>query len=192
MSWFKTSEFTTEPELSQNHDCSSIKLKGLNQYRSGEEQALIRSTIGELNSESAVYFMTNGAWSNISIIEYILEFTGPADVYFSTWSISADAIRKFQLWKSSGLVKEVLAVMDIGIRNRKPELYQQAVAAFPGLKFSKCHAKVAIIVGDSLVFTVMGSANLTRNPRREVGIISSSLDIALKNIEWIKEEVGDV
>lgn len=192
MNWFKTSDLDVANTVqTKNSDATCTPITGLNKFASGEDLKLIRNTIGELTPNSSVFFMTNGAWSNINILEYILELTGPADVFFSTWSISADAIRKFTSWKEAGTIRNVSAVMDIGIRNRKPELYQQAIAAFTTLKFSKCHAKVAVIIGDVGAYTIMGSANLTRNPRREVGIITTDLSIALSNAQWIKEEVNN-
>lgn len=192
MSWFKISDLNNDIPVEQPEEAFSTAVTGPVVFADGEDLRTVKKTIGDIKPNSSVFFMTNGAWSNISILEYLLQITGPADVYFSTWSISADAIRKFTLWKESGLITDLYAVMDIGIRNRKPEIYQQAIAAFPKLKLSKCHAKVAVILGDKHAFTVMGSANFTRNPRREAGMITSDIRIAEANASWIVKEVCNV
>jgi len=195
MSWFSVAD--TQPiaeeitPISKAHAFGSV-VPGKVEFISGEDLKAIKKAIGELTDKSSLFFMTKGAWSNIRLLEYILEVTGPAEVYFTTWAISEDAIRKFVSWKESGLITDLYAVMDAGLRNRKPAIYQQAIAAFPNLKISSCHAKVVVIRNDHFAFTLIGSANMTKNPRREVGLILSDQQLAEENIKWILEEVYDV
>lgn len=191
MSWFKNSDIVSAPV---NTRCSAVALAvpGETTFASGEDLETIRATIGQLPFSGSVFFMTNGAWSNIRLIEYLLEYTGPADIYFSTWSLSSDAIRRFVSWRESLYINRIVAVLDEGIRNRKPEIYQQAIAAFPELKFAKCHAKVAVLMGAQRCFTLIGSANFTRNPRRETGVIITDPGVAEANALWIEQEVLNV
>ena len=132
--------------------------------------------------------MTDGAWSNIDIVEALLSITGAADVSFCTWSISIDAIRKFTEWQASGVIKSLHVIMDQGIRNRKPEIHQQATVAFKNLRLIKCHAKVAIVSNALYSFVVVGSANFTNNPRKEAGMIINSNEILNQNLKWMRKE----
>lgn len=157
-------------------------------FLSGDKLSVISQAIGNLNYHSTIFFMTDGAWSNIELLEYILNFTGPAALYFTTWSIASDTITRLHSWQEKGLILDSFVILDQGIRNRKPEILQQASAVFKNLKLTKCHAKVTVIKNERFSITLMGSANFTRNPRIETGMIIQSRALAEENIKWILEE----
>lgn len=167
---------------------SALSVRPVNRFITGDKLAVLEQTIGSLNPDESIFFKTDGAWSNIHLVEFILMQTGAADVFFTTWSISADAIACFTNWQQQGAIKQLWAVLDAGIRNRKPEIYQQATAAFANLKISHCHAKVIVIQNTFYQVTVIGSANFTRNPRIEAGVIIWNKKIAEQNVQWILEE----
>lgn len=154
------------------------------------ELSVIQNTIGELKPGGSVWFQTDGAWSSYHLLEFILDKTGPAAVSFTTWSISEIAITRFLHWKESGRITELQAVIDNGLRNRKPAIYQQAVKAFPNLKVAHCHAKATVVRSQTHDITFIGSANYTKNPRKEVGVIIWDSAIAQANEQWIKEVVN--
>jgi len=188
MSWFSNADICQAP-ADPGKPAFALPNPGQTKVLSADNVESIQMIIGELPENGSVFFMTKGAWNNIRLIEYLLQYSGPAEVFLSTWSISEEAIRNLVSWKGSGLITGLTVVLDEGVRNRKPEICQQAIAAFPQLKFAKCHAKVAVIMGAQRVFTLMGSANFTRNPRRETGIIITDIEVALANAGWIREEV---
>ena len=152
----KAAAFATSPALS---------------YAQGKSAKQLSETIGSLSPGNSKFFHTEGAWSNIELLHYILTSSGPANVYFCTWSISIEAIRKFVEWKNSGLILNLFVVLDRGVRNRKPEIYQQCVANFENVVFVKCHAKVTVVQNAKDNFCFLGSANYTENPRLEAGLI---------------------
>lgn len=190
MKLFKNSDIdVATPGTGESHSpkatASSIAID--NSFATGASLDLIETTIGQLRPGASIFFKTDGAWSNIELLEYILAQTGPADVYFTTWSISAEAITRFTSWQQRGVINDLVAILDSGIRNRKPEIYQQATGAFRKLKTAACHAKVTVIRSDNHHITLMGSANYTKNPRIETGVIILSEDLAEANIYWILE-----
>jgi len=158
----------------------------------GENTKDIYPLISTLQEGSSIYFMTDGAWSNIDIINDIISLIGPCSMDFCTWSISADAIRKFTHWQETGNLDQINVLLDQGLRNRKPEIFQQAAAAFKNLKLIKCHAKVAVLQNEEFHFVVVGSANFTNNPRKEAGMIIRNRNIAAANTEWIRKELNYV
>lgn len=135
--------------------------------------------------ENKVYF-SDGSWSNYELMEFLLQITGPALVGFTTWSISEVAITKMNEWVNSGQIIELLAVLDVGLRNRKPHIHQQAIATLKRLKLAHCHAKVMAIVAPEISFLVIGSANFTKNPRKEAGVIICDRDEAEFAFNWVK------
>jgi len=159
-------------------------------FQESAELMAIKTTIGQLQPGRSVWFQTDGAWSNYHLLEYMLDLAGPADVYFTTWSISEVAITKFLSWKNAGRITDLHAIIDVGLRNRKPAIYHQAIAAFPNLKVAHCHAKATVVLSATHHITFIGSANYTKNPRKEVGVIIWDEAIALANKQWIKEETS--
>lgn len=131
-------------------------------------------------------FLSDGSWSNYELMEYLLNLTGPATVAYTTWSISEVAITRMNDWLDKGQIIELHAVLDRGLQNRKPAIYQQALATIKNLKLSKCHAKVMVITSPLLSFLVIGSANFTKNPRKEAGVITCSQQAAHFALAWIK------
>lgn len=191
-SWFKNKDLVTSTAakyLQPAKDADAVHFDSTADFETAIELEAIKNTIGSLTPGRSVWFKTDGAWSSYHLLEYILQLTGPAEVCFTTWSISEVAITKFLRWKADGLITGLSAVIDVGLRNRKPQIYQQAVQAFKNLKIAHCHAKATVVVNDTHHITFIGSANYTKNPRKEVGVIIWDKSIALANMNWIKEEV---
>ena len=154
----------------------------------GDKISKLSPLLNDLCEGHCIYFMTDGAWSNIDIVKKLIDICGPCSMDFCTWSISTDAIRKFTQWQQDGLITDLHVLLDQGLRNRKPEIFQQAILTFKNLKLLKCHAKVAVLQNEHFSFTIIGSANFTNNPRKEAGMIIRNRAIANDNIAWIRKE----
>lgn len=190
MSLFSNKDIDTAVDLqASTGKGKACRVNGQLQYVSGERLDLIREVIGSIAPGDIIDFETHGAWSNIELLEYILMLTGPATVYFATWSIAPEAITRFTGWRESGQITELFALLDKGIRNRKPEIYQLANAAFPALKYSDVHAKATVIKNDQYTILLKGSANYTKNPRLETGMIICNKELGDSNIAWILKEI---
>lgn len=158
-------------DLPKEKLAGSKELKLVSSFAHGKTLNQLSETIGTLSPGNTILYHTEGAWSNIELLEHILNQSGPARVYFSTWSISVEAIRRFVAWQSNGLIIELYALLDRGLRNRKPEIYQQAIANFQNMSLEKCHAKIMVVQNKHYDIVVLGSANVTENPRLEAGAI---------------------
>lgn len=146
----------------------------------------IKKHLGKMGPGANKVFFSDGSWSNYELMAYLLEITGPALVAFSTWSISEKALSMMSDWQKSGRIIDMYAVLDVGIRNRKPHIYQQAQQVINKLKLSHCHAKLMAIVAPGISFLVVGSANFTRNPRKEAGVVICDRSAAEFSFNWIK------
>src|SRR3546814_20153177 len=104
-----------------------------------ESKNAIRNAVGKLIMGDSLFFVTDGAWNNIQLLEYLLGFTGPASVFFTTWSISAEALTQFNSWTAAGDLTSLHAILAQGIRTRKPALYHPAAAVVGRLRIMKCH-----------------------------------------------------
>lgn len=189
MSLFKSSDIVSAEQPKTNPVVGGAFLNI--DFEIGKNVGEIFPLCQNLKEIQSIYFMSDGAWSNIDIIESLLSISGPAAISFCTWSISTDAIRKFTEWQATGLITNLHVIMDQGIRNRKPEIHQQALVAFKNLRLIKCHAKVTVISNAKYSFVVIGSANFTNNPRKEAGLIIRSEEIAMANIKWMRKEFAN-
>lgn len=190
MSLFSLSDLSKNIPADETDKSYSLEFQYQGSFVNGTSKKELEKTINELKKDFCKFFRTDGAWSNIELLEFILLQTGPANVHLCTWSISEEAIRRFSVWKETGQIKDLYTIIDNGLRNRKPEIYQSAVAMFGNLKFDALHAKLTIIESDTHMITLLTSANYTKNPRTEAGIIIWNDDLAKDNIKWIKEQVN--
>lgn len=185
MSLFKISTITDSEKDSSPLLAASAERPLALSNAQAKSANLISETIGTLKPGCSKFYHTEGAWSNIELLAHILKSSGPANVYFATWSISVEAIRRLVEWKQQGLILDLFAVLDRGIRNRKPEIYQQLVGNIENIVFSKCHAKVTVVQNATDNFLFLGSANYTENPRLETGVIVNDKTIADSYVELI-------
>jgi hypothetical protein len=61
---------------------------------------------------------------------------------------------------------------------------------FQPLKLAKLHAKVCLLHNDQWQVVVLGSANLTRNPKTEVGIIDTHPQSFQFHHKWMQDELA--
>ncbi|RZL17054.1 MAG: hypothetical protein EOO89_09855 [Pedobacter sp.] len=190
MRLFKSSDLKEMEEVASY--LSAAVLVSQTCFITDKKKTALKLAIGNIEDWQSLFYVTDGAWSNIDVLEHLLQITGPANIYFSSWAISSEAIRRFQYWQEQGIVKETYAIFDQGIRNRKPEIFQEAVAAFKNIRFLKCHAKLLVVESEKFKITVLGSANMTANPRKETGIILKDPSLADHSINWMLEEFSNV
>jgi len=182
--------------MAANRQQSDAKAESLTytgeSFTAREKLDFINYKIKDLLPGQCCCYVTYGAWSSIELLEYLLNKTGPAKVYFSTWSISAEAIARLAAWQNTGVITDLHVLLDAGLRNRKPDLYQQAMGSFPKIKITAIHAKVTVVQNDAFSLVVIGSPNYTKNPRIETGVIINDKAVADFNIKWILEEYHGV
>lgn len=109
------------------------------------------------------------------IIEWILKYTGSADVVVLTFSLSEEFIRKVYQLKQSGQIKNITVILDFKAIQKTEKLIRLAGNVFDRLIYAKTHAKIVLVNGDPIRVCVSGSQNATRGNREESGIITTNL-----------------
>jgi hypothetical protein len=156
----------------------------------GFANEILKKHIGEIPKDRAVHFITSGRYSAHDLLLYILKQTGPADVLISTWSISEAAIRSIVQKYEEKIIRSIGFLIDPRIKNRNPKPLQMLIANFK-YKFKACHAKVTLIGNESWKISVIGSANMTQNPRIERGVILPFPEVYEFDKKWILDEIGE-
>lgn len=145
--------------------------------------------INDLKPNQNFHYSTAGAWSLHEMIALASEKIGPAKLYLSTWTITEEPMRVLFGLIQKGLIQELNCLFDYRIEKRKAEAFQLAKVNASRVKLVKIHAKVAILINENWAITILGSANLTKNPRIEAGVLSSSLEVAQFHRDWITNEI---
>lgn len=133
----------------------------------------LRQDIGTITQHQIKPFFSEGLWSMHDLMLYLLEITGPAKVWISTFSISEAAIRAIHLAIEKGWITEIHCLFDHTIRKHKLGLLYFASHVVGDISITSNHSKLVLIENDEWKISVVGSANMTPNPRKEAGVIFS-------------------
>ena len=159
---------------------------------SGTPLEILKKHIGDIDLTKATHYVTSGRWSMDDLMIYILLQLGPSAVLIATWSISEIAMRQILKHRDSGLIKSMSFLLDPRVKVRNPAPLQLLSANFPYRLFPKgCHAKVTLIRSDDHYISIVSSANMTRNPRIERGVIFPFKEIYEFDYKWINESINN-
>jgi len=105
------------------------------------------------------------------LLTFLLNITGPAKVYLSTFSISEASIRALNNAMDQGQITELYCLFDYTIKKNKLQLLVFASNVANDIRLTPNHSKIILIENSTWKLTVVGSANMTPNPRKEAGVI---------------------
>ncbi len=189
MSLFSTEDLTKKK---QNRPKSgSVPFTGSNLLTIGKANEKLHQVFGKVVDGQSLHYASLGDWSTHDLLFFLLEQTGPARVYFTTWAISEYAIRQLYQFIEHGLILELKGIFDYRNGIRKPAELQFLQKITTDIKAAKCHAKVTVIENDNWGISVVGSANYTRNPRIEAGVLCCDKTVAAFHRDWILKELSN-
>jgi hypothetical protein len=181
---FSSSELTAKKAQSSKATLSNGYSASSSSLRRRDEVA---DCITSIAPGQCMHFVSKGEWSMHEMLEEMLRRAGPSDVYITTWTITEDPARRIVVMKQEGLIKSLHCLLDYRIRDRKPAPFQLLQANADVIALAG--AKATVVVGESISLCCLSSANYSRNPRFEAGIISANTEDAKFHIDWIKEAI---
>ncbi len=131
----------------------------------------ISKELKELEHNKIYPFISNGRWAMHDLLIYLLSLTGPATVKFSTFSIFEPAIRAISNAVEEGKITEITALFDYTVKTNKLDVLYFADNVIKNIYLLPNHSKIILINNSDWLITVIGSANMSPNPRREAGVI---------------------
>ncbi len=152
----------------------------------------MESQIGTLQPNTVYHYATGGQWSAHELLAYALNQTGPATVYISTWTISEDPLRVILSLIDQGLITELHCLFSDRILKDKIEPLQLARGLAQRMAFTKVHAKSIAVLNEENGIAIVGSGNLSRNPRIESGTIDTHRSAAEFHANWISNEIDNL
>ena len=114
------------------------------------------------------------------VIEWILQYTGPANITVLTFSIGEEFIRKIYQLKKAGKIESIDVILDFKAIQKTEKLVRLAGNVFNSIEYAKTHAKILLIESDTYEVCVSGSQNATRGNREEGGIITTDVQTVEK------------
>jgi hypothetical protein len=184
MALFKINEKPKE-QLAKFHHETNNATKFINEHIYGD----IESQMGELRMGETIHFATDAKWHLHDLIVWVLSKTGPADLYFCTYAIKEFQARLFSNMKSDGTIKQTIGLLDYRASVHDPNVVQLLEGFADKLGKTRTHAKLTVICNEHWGVTIAGSANLTKNTRADIGVITCDKAVAQFRKEWILHQL---
>ncbi|MCP5136573.1 MAG: hypothetical protein H6981_07225 [Gammaproteobacteria bacterium] len=145
--------------------------------------------IGQIRHGETIHYASMGDWSTHDLVFHLLDQIGPAELHLATWSMTPDPIAQLIRMMDEGRLTAVHALLDWRIKVRGPEVLAMAKHRLARVAVASCHAKVTVLRNADWRIAIVGSANYTRNPRIEAGIITTAPAVAEFHQAWIDAEI---
>jgi len=170
---------------------SAVSATGTHIFKIGKANQKLTEVFGTIAQDQIIPYVSLGDWSTHDLLFFLFEQTGPARVWFTTWAISEYAIRQLYQFVEHGMILQLKGIFDYRNGVRKPAELQFLQQITTEIKPAKCHAKVTVIENDKWGISIVGSANFTRNPRIEAGVLFTCRNVAEFEKTWIERELAN-
>ncbi len=154
-----------------------------------ERRKTLAESFGEFEHNKTYHYSTNGRWSQYELLCYVLEQTGPAIVYLTTWKINNNVAAAIAMLKQRGFISDLFLLLEKRIEITSPEAQDLITSVAEKYKITDIHAKVIVIENEQWNIAISGSGNMTVNPRIECGVVSTHKEVATFHKTWILKEI---
>ena len=127
----------------------------------------------------------------LGLLGWILDQTGPAEVYVSTFSTSDALLRRFYNLKKKGLVTKSVLLADLKASKKTYKLYKEMQQNFDAVYLAQNHSKVVLVQNDEWTVTVISSQNQTYGDRAECTIITTFQEIFFEQYSGFSDIVDN-
>lgn len=165
-------------ESTSSSEVNSISCNESIRFISEDALHLLSDAIGDLKKGESIHYDTNCGWTPHEMLLYLLGITGKANVYIATWAIKEYPAQTIVSSIANGLIENLYLRLDYRIKTTCPSAYHLLKNNCTGLVEAYCHAKITVIQNDNWDITIVGSANYSKNPRGEAGVITENKEVA--------------
>ena len=100
----------------------------------------------------------------LGLLGWILEQTGPAEVYVSTFSTSDAFLRGFCNLKKKDLILKSVLLADLKASKKTYKLYKEMQQCFDAVYLAQNHSKVVLVQNDRWTVTVIRTRRMATAP----------------------------
>lgn len=151
----------------------------------------LEEALSEVCMGKTIHYVSDGAWSMHELLAFLLKITRTAKVYIVTWTITEIPARSLLMMKQDGLIGHLSCIIDDRVRTRTPKSYQLLEQTCDRLLEKKCHSKNIVILNDNWQISVVATANFSKNPRIESGVITFDKETTIFHQRWIENIIND-
>ncbi|MBQ2674125.1 MAG: C4-dicarboxylate ABC transporter [Prevotella sp.] len=127
----------------------------------------------------------------LGLLAWILDQTGRADIYLSTFSTSDAFLRGFYNLKKKGLIGHAVMLADLKASKKTVKLYREMQNCFDSVYLTTNHSKVVLVQNDNHLVTVISSQNQTYGDRAECTLVTTNQEVFLQQYSGFKEMVDE-
>lgn len=145
----------------------------------------------DLEHGMAYHFASATMWSTHDLILRFCDMCGPLNMAGATWSMTAEPCQLILQALTSSRLASLSMLFDWRVKVRCPQALALCRMAGVDLRVSTCHAKVYCLHNDTWKITIVGSSNLTNNPRIEAGTVFTTPEAWEFHYGWISQEIAN-
>ena len=109
----------------------------------------------------------------LGLLNWILQQTGRADVYVSTFSTSEAFLNGFYNLRKKHLVGHSVLLADLKASRKTLHLYRQMQCCFDSVYLGMNHSKIVLVQNDKHLVSVISSQNQTYGDRAECTMVTT-------------------
>jgi hypothetical protein len=159
----------------QNHSVLKVE-SGTSKEIINMSRKTLSQSIGTIDNEASIYFMSKKEWSMPDLIDYVTTQFGPCALRLTSFSFTIPALVHIKNLIEIRQLTKVQFLLDKSVKNQK-EKYHQLKQLDIDVAFLSCHAKVVLMQNDKINLVIVSSANINRNPRWEAGVIDTRQNV---------------
>lgn len=125
-----------------------------------------------LSDASCQYHLGTGLHT-LGLLGWILQQTGRADVYVSTFSTSDAFLSGFLRLRRRNLIANATLVADLKAARKTVQLYRLMQSCFDHVYLAQNHSKIVLVKNDNYQVAVISSQNQTYGDRAECTMITT-------------------
>ncbi len=141
-----------------------------------DNDVIVTKAIGTIQPDRNIHYYSYGNFNLVRLILYILKQTGPANVFFSSYSFSSKSISQIINLLDKKQMLSFKVLLDNRVKSISPKPFQM-IATSLDYRCTSIHAKTALIWNDKWNITIVTSQNATDNPKIERGIIFTDKEV---------------
>jgi hypothetical protein len=132
--------------------------------------------IGLLGREHDIHFYSFGHFNLVRLVIHILEQTGNAHLFMSSYSFNKRSIEQLSSKLTNGEILSFRLLIDHRVKVMSPKPFDMIMRCF-NYRCSSIHSKIALIWNDDWHISVVTSQNATDNPKMERGTIFTGKEV---------------
>ena len=109
----------------------------------------------------------------LGLLNWILQQTGRADVYVSTFSTSEAFLNGFYNLRKKGLISHSVLLADLKASRKTLHLYRLMQSCFDSVYLGMNHSKIVLVQNDTHLVSVISSQNQTYGDRAECTMVTT-------------------